>query len=137
MSADCIFCKIVKGEAPSWKVYETDRIYAFLDINPVNPYHTLVIPKSHYENIFDIGSADLQAVIEGVRLLSAEYKNQLGIQNIQIINSNGREAQQDVFHIHYHIVPRRLGDGQSIRWKTKPHLRSEFDQMLSKLNIEK
>jgi histidine triad (HIT) family protein len=129
----CIFCKIVKGEAPSWKVYENEKVYAFLDINPVSRYHTLVIPKTHYENIFDISDEDLQAVISVVGKLSKLYQQKLNINHIQVVNSNGREAQQDVFHIHYHIVPRKLGDGQSIRWKTFPEWRSDFDGMLEKL----
>ena len=129
----CIFCKIVKGEAPSRKVYENEKVYAFLDINPVSRYHTLVIPKTHYENIFDISDEDLQAVISVVGKLSKLYQQKLNINHIQVVNSNGREAQQDVFHIHYHIVPRKLGDGQSIRWKTFPEWRSDFDGMLEKL----
>jgi histidine triad (HIT) family protein len=129
----CIFCKIVKGEAPSWKVYENEKVYAFLDINPVSRYHTLVIPKTHYENIFDISDEDLQAVISVVGKLSKLYQQKLNINHIQVVNSNGKEAQQDVFHIHYHIVPRKFSDGQSIRWKTFPEWRTEFDGMLDKL----
>ena len=136
MSEHCIFCKIVQGKAPSWKVYETDRVYAFLDINPVNPYHTLVIPKAHYENLFDIDTEDLREVITVAQHISRIYKSQLGLKHIQIVNSNGHEAQQDVFHIHYHIVPRSLGDGQNIRWNTKPELRSTFDDLLSKLKMD-
>jgi histidine triad (HIT) family protein len=60
---DCIFCKIVKGEANSWKVYENESVYAFLDINPVNEYHTLIIPKRHYENIFDTPEDELIKVM--------------------------------------------------------------------------
>jgi len=121
----CIFCKIIKGEAPSWKVYENEFVFAFLDINPVSRYHTLVIPKNHFENIFDTPDDTIREVI------SVEEK--LGIMNIQIINSNGQEAQQDVFHIHYHIVPRTSGDGQNVKWKTHPEWKSEFDDMILKL----
>ena len=131
--SDCIFCKIVEGESPSWKVYETDRVYAFLDINPVNPYHTLVIPKTHYKDIYDTHVEDLKAVIEVVQYLARKYKEKLGIRHVQIVNSNGREAQQDVFHIHYHIVPRATGDGQQIMWNTKPEMSVDFDDMLHNL----
>ncbi|MBT8220347.1 MAG: HIT family protein [Bacteroidia bacterium] len=130
---DCIFCKIIKGEAASWKVFENEHVYAFLDINPASRYHTLVIPKDHYENIFDIPEKDLKEVMAVVRKISRQYKEKLGIENLQIINSNGAEGQQDVFHIHYHIVPRRRGDGQSIRWTTYPEWRSDFDAMLKEL----
>ena len=130
---NCIFCKIIQGEAHSWKVWESEGAYAFLDINPVSRYHTLVIPKKHYENIFDIPEHELKEVMAGVRTVARMYQQTLGINHIQIINSNGHEAQQDVFHIHFHIVPRKLGDGQNIRWKTFPEWRGEFDGMLEKL----
>lgn len=130
---DCIFCKIVRGEAPSWKIFENEHVYAFLDINPVSKYHTLIIPKKHYTNIFDVADADLREVISVVGKLAKLYQEKLGIHNLQVVNSNGREGQQDVFHIHYHIVPRQLGDGQNIRWKTHPQWREEFDDLLKAL----
>jgi histidine triad (HIT) family protein len=134
--SNCIFCKIVKGEAPSWKVLENEDVYAFLDINPVSRYHTLVIPKKHYENIFDIPERDLQAVIAMVRKLALIYKRDLEIENLQIVNSNGAEGQQDVFHIHYHIVPRSKGDGQNIKWHTYPEWRADFDKMLDNISLK-
>jgi len=130
---DCIFCKIITGEVKSWKVFENDYVYAFLDINPVNEYHTLVIPKKHSENIFDIDELDLLEVMKVVKMLVDVYKEKLGINNVQIINSSGREAQQDVFHTHFHIVPRHSGDNQDVVWKTKPELRVKFDELLLKL----
>lgn len=130
---NCIFCKIVKGEAPSWKVYENEHTYAFLDINPVNEYHTLIIPKNHYENIFDTPEEELKEVIATVKKVGMLYQEKLDMRNMQIINSNGAEAQQDVFHIHYHILPRYFGDGQNIKWKTYPEWRERFDQMLNKI----
>ncbi|GAB5550445.1 MAG: HIT family protein [Saprospiraceae bacterium] len=130
---DCIFCKIVKGEAPSWKVFENEYVYAFLDINPVSRYHTLIIPKKHYENIFDVSDEDLREVISVVGKLAKWYKEKLGIHNLQVINSNGRAGQQDVFHLHYHIIPRKKGDGQNIRWKVYPEWRVDYDDMLKAL----
>ncbi|MEL6674683.1 MAG: HIT domain-containing protein [Bacteroidota bacterium] len=131
---DCIFCKIVKGEAPSWKVMENDTTYAFLDINPATPYHTLIIPKNHYENIFDVPEAELRDVIAMTREVAKLYERKLGLQHCQVINSNGAEGQQDVFHLHYHLVPRKRGDGQNIRWKVHPEWRSDFDNMLQRIH---
>jgi histidine triad (HIT) family protein len=130
---DCIFCKIIRGEAPSWKVYENEHVLAFLDIHPISEYHTLVIPKVHYENIFDVPEKDLLEVMAAVREIARMYKTKLGIQNVQIINSSGREAQQDVFHIHFHIVPRKRGDGQSIRWTMHPEWVGNFDRLIARL----
>lgn len=130
---DCIFCKVVKGEAKSWKVYENDFVYAFLDINPASRYHTLVIPKSHYTNMFDIPERDLKEVVAVVKKLTTLYQDKLGLKNIQYITNAGAEAQQDVFHFHMHIVPRQTGDGQDVHWKTHQEWRTDFDQMLEVL----
>lgn len=131
--SDCIFCKIVEGKARSWKVYENESVYAFLDNHPVNEYHTLVIPKKHYENIFDIPENKLKEVMAVVKILVTLFNSKLGINNVQIINSSGFEAQQDVFHTHFHIVPRKKGDNQDINWVTHPEWVEKYDQLLEKL----
>ena len=130
---NCIFCKIVKGEAKSWKILENESVYAFLDIHPISKYHTLVIPKKHYVNILDIPEDELQAVIAAVREIAKLYETKLGIKNLQILSNNGAEAQQDVFHSHFQIVPREKGDGQNIKWKTHPEWRKEYEELLEKL----
>jgi histidine triad (HIT) family protein len=131
---DCIFCKIIAGEVPSTKVYENEHVYAFLDIHPATPYHTLVIPKKHSVNIFDTPEDELREIISGVKKITAAYEVGLGIKNAQILNSSGPEAQQDVFHIHFHIVPRQTGDGQDIRWQ-KGEISPEQIEKISKLVI--
>ncbi|NNF36281.1 MAG: HIT domain-containing protein [Saprospiraceae bacterium] len=131
---DCIFCQVTRGESPSWKVYENEHVYAFLDINPVSRYHTLIIPKNHYKDIFEIPDDELREVVSVVGMLSKLYKEKLGIENLQVVNSNGVDGQQDVFHIHYHIVPRKAGDGQNIKWKVHPEWREDYDGMLEMLN---
>ena len=133
MTNDCIFCKIVRGEAKSWKVYEDEHSFAFLDIHPVSEYHTLIIPKQHFENIFDVPEEDLLYVMRGLKQVVGLYHQRLGLRNVQIVNSSGSEAQQDVFHLHFHIVPRQRGDGQNVRWKTFPEWTGRFDQMLERL----
>jgi histidine triad (HIT) family protein len=130
---NCIFCKVIRQEAKSWKVYEDKNVYAFLDIHPASEYHTLIIPKKHYENIFDIPEKELKQVISVVKKLVVLYNKKLGIKNVQIINSSGAEAQQDVFHAHFHIVPRKRGDGQDVKWTTYPEWSEKFDDMLKKL----
>ena len=130
--SDCIFCDIANGDEKSWKVYENERVFAFLDIHPVNGYHTLVIPKEHYVNIFDIPESELVAVMQVVKELVDLYNKKLGIKNVQIINSSGKEAQQDVFHIHFHIVPRYKQDGQNVKWTTYAEW-TAFNELLEKL----
>ncbi|WP_108869007.1 HIT family protein [Aquimarina aquimarini] len=129
----CIFCKIVKGEAKSWKVFENEDACAFLDIHPATRYHTLVIPKKHYTNVFDIPEKELQSVMTAVKKVCMLYKEKLGIQNLQVISNSGAEAQQEVFHLHFHIVPRKWGDGQNLKWNTHPEWVQDFDTMIAEL----
>ncbi len=132
---NCIFCKVAKGEAPSWTIYENESTYAYLDINPVSRYHTLVIPKKHYQDIFDIEEADLQDLIATVKKVSTYYKEHLGLEDIQIISNSGAAAQQTVFHLHFHIVPRHHGDNLDIVWRTHREWRVDFDKMLESVTI--
>jgi histidine triad (HIT) family protein len=105
----------------------------FWTLTPATRYHTLIIPKNHYTNIFDIPEDELKEVMAVVKKLSVLYREKLGIENIQIISNTGATAQQTVFHIHFHIVPRYEDDGQDIIWTTHRQWRPEFDEMLKKL----
>ncbi len=126
----CVFCQVAAGKARSWKVCETEHAYAFLDIHPVSEYHTLVIPKRHFTNILDVPNAELLHLMSALKSVVDLYHAKLGIENVQIINCSGAQAQQDVFHLHFHIVPRQAGDGQDVRWSRHPEMRDRFDQLL-------
>lgn len=102
---DCIFCKIVKGEIHSYKIYEDDDVYAFLDINPVSRGHTLVVPKEHYADIFEIPEDLLSKVNIVVKKLSSRIKERLECDGINILQNNGSCAGQTVLHYHVHIQP--------------------------------
>lgn len=130
---DCIFCQVATGRAKSWKVHETDHAYAFLDLHPVNEYHTLVIPKRHFTSIFDVPNDQLLHLISALKAVVDLYHEKLGIEHAQIMNSSGAQAQQDVFHLHFHIVPRHTGDGQDVRWSPHPEMRERFAEMLTRL----
>jgi histidine triad (HIT) family protein len=132
--SDCIFCEIVQGREPSWKVYEDESTYAFFDVDPVSEYHTLVVPKTHYADVFAISEASLLEVARTIKTVVSLYEAKLGLRNIQIMNSSGIDAQQDVFHVHFHLIPRALGDGQDIKRRTHPELRDRFDEMLTRLH---
>ena len=130
---DCIFCKIVSGELRSWKVYEDDNTLAFFDIAQANKYHTLVIPKKHYVDIYEIPENVLKEVITATKKVTLLYREKLGIDNVQIIQSSGHHAQQDVFHIHFHIVPRHANDRLNVPWRSNSEIKADFDQMLERL----
>ncbi len=102
---DCIFCKIINGEIPSYKIYEDDDVYAFLDINPVSCGHTLVVPKEHYCDIFEIPDNLLSKINIVVKKLSSTIKEKLKCDGINVLQNNGSCAGQTVFHYHVHIQP--------------------------------
>jgi histidine triad (HIT) family protein len=106
---NCIFCKIVKKKAPSSVLYEDYAVMAFLDIRPLNMGHTLVIPKTHYVDIFDIPQKKLAAIHIVAKQLASAVKIAMGADGISIIEQNGQAAGQDIFHLHVHVVPRFLG----------------------------
>jgi len=115
-------------------MWETSQTIAFLDINPVSRYHTLVIPKKHYANIFDIPDDELREVASAVGEIAKRFKEKLGVSHKQILSNNGREAQQEVLHLHFHLIPRSSGDGNNLRWKTIRPSREEFEEMASIFN---
>lgn len=111
MDPDCLFCKIIRGELPSFKVYEDDKTIGFLDIRPVNAGHTLVVPKKHATNIFDIQPDDWAAVAETVRVLAIAIEQAIGADGVNIAMNNREHAGQVIHHPHVHIIPRFKGDG--------------------------
>lgn len=130
----CVFCKIVTGEIPSYKIYEDDATLAFLDIKPVNPGHVLVIPKKHYQNFEEIDESDLQAVILTVKKVGAIVKNRLGVSGYNVHENNDPIAGQAVPHLHFHIIPRVEGDGFS-HWHGSDYLEGQAEEMVRKLSF--
>ena len=127
----CLFCGIGNGEIkPDAVVYEDDHVIAIFDRMPVAEYHTLVIPKRHSKNIFDVQEADLVAMTLAIRRICQMYREKLGIEDVQIICSNGAVAQQDTFHFHVHILPRKVGDGLDIGWTPDISICARFDDLL-------
>ncbi len=108
---NCIFCKIIKGEIPSVKVFEDKDVLVFLDVAPLTKGHCLVVPKKHAENIFDIDDEDLKKVIVVAKNISRKIKNSLHVDGIRISQSNGEAAGQVISHFHLHIIPRYKDDG--------------------------
>lgn len=130
---NCVFCQIIEGRHEAAKVYENEHVYAFLDNHPASEYHTLVVHKKHYQDIFETPEEALQQIMSALKKLTSLYRQKLGIKNIQIINNSGPEAQQHVFHLHFHIIPRRQGDGQDIKRHPQLQLLNKFEQMLEAL----
>ncbi len=108
---ECIFCRIARGEIPSKKVFEDSESFAFLDINPRNPGHTLVIPKKHAETLLDMDEEDSGVLFMNVRKVAGKVMAATKAQGISISQSNGVAAGQVVSHVHFHIIPRFANEG--------------------------
>src|SRR5208283_1985546 len=103
--SECIFCKIIRKEAPASIVYEDTQVVAFLSNRPVNVGHTLVAPKKHYENIYEIPEEEAAHLFKIVKKIAHAVKDSTGIEGIRIVQNNGKDAGQVVFHLHVHIIP--------------------------------
>lgn len=117
---NCIFCKIVAGAIPCFKLYDDAATLAFLDINPVNAGHALVIPKSHAPNLFESLDVDLAAVMSTTRKVAAAIEKTVKPAGINLLQANGPGAAQSVFHFHMHIIPRVQGDDLKMNWGLTP-----------------
>ncbi|MBM4032966.1 MAG: HIT family protein [Planctomycetes bacterium] len=115
--ADCIFCKIIAGQVPSERVYEDDAVVAFLDIAPLAPGHTLVVPKHHCVNLLDAPHGALAAIMAAAPTVARAVLKATGAEGFSFVQFNGACAGQVVMHLHFHVVPRRAGDGVSFRWR--------------------
>jgi histidine triad (HIT) family protein len=130
----CIFCKIINNEIPSYKVYEDDNVLAFLDIAPVNPGHTLVLPKKHYANFEEITEEDLTKVILTVKKIGLVLKEKLGIKGYNIQINNDFIAGQLIPHFHVHIIPRQENDNLHL-WPQGKYKEGEVEEILKKIKI--
>ncbi|MGX6442342.1 HIT family protein [Neobacillus sp. K501] len=117
--SECIFCKIVNGDIPAAKVFENEHVLAFLDISQVTKGHTLVIPKVHKENLYELTPEIARNLFEVVPDIAKALKTEYEPIGLNSINNNGEAAGQTVFHYHLHLIPRYgKGDGFGAVWKT-------------------
>ena len=134
--ADCVFCKILSGEIPSVGVYEDDETFAFMDINPVNAGHVLVIPKFHAPNIFEISEDRLSACTVTVQKVALAVKKVVPLDGLNIVQANGEGAAQSVLHFHFHVMPRRKGDDLKLNWALVPGDIGEITAVGEKIKAE-
>jgi histidine triad (HIT) family protein len=131
----CVFCRIVRGQAPASIIYEDDAVMAFLDIRPLYTGHTLVIPKQHYVDIFDIPDTLLSQVYIVAKHISPAIKAATQADGISIIQQNGKAAGQDIFHLHVHVVPRFEGQKMPRFSELKEVERAQLDEMAKKVRL--
>ncbi len=118
--AECIFCKIIAGEIPSFRIYEDDGVLAFMDINPANEGHALVIPKEHSADLYTISEGALSATVVAARKVARGLRKTLDPNGMNLVQCNGPAAAQSVLHFHMHVLPRRDGDELKLNWGLVP-----------------
>jgi len=130
---DDLFLKIIKGVIPCAKIYEDELTFAFLDINPNNKGHTLVVPKEKFRNIFDIDETTFVAMAKTVRKVAHAVKEATGADGVNITMNNEKAAHQDIFHVHIHVIPRFKNDGVFMSPKTLTYEEGEIDAVAGKI----
>ena len=127
----CIFCRIAAGEVPARIALEGDGVLAFLDVGPLAAGHVLVIPKSHFVTLDQMSPGDVAAVAGVIPRLVGAIRKLDGVTGVNVLQNNGRSAGQVVDHVHFHLIPRKEGDGLGYRWNAGSYGDGEADKYLS------
>lgn len=132
MDPNCLFCKIINGEIPATKIHEDEYSYAFLDIKPINPGHTLLVPKKHFANLYEMPDEVLANLAPTIKKLGIAIKKAVSADGINIGMNNDSAAGQLVFHAHIHIIPRFKNDGYE-HWHGTPYQDNDIDEVAKKI----
>lgn len=132
-SQDCIFCKIIAGEIPSFKLYEDDDTVAFMDINPANDGHALVIPKGHAKDVHAVSDESISRTVITAKKIASAVEKTVSPGGINLVQCNGPAAGQTVFHFHMHVLPRHEGDELKLNWGLKPGDMDEIKTLAEKI----
>lgn len=123
----CIFCRLIKGEISSSKVYEDEQTVAFMDLGQVNPGHVLVAIKRHAATLLDITPDEAAAAMQTARQVALAVKSTFDPPGLTLLQCNGKEGDQTVFHFHMHVVPRHADDGIALSWPRKDPPREQLE----------
>ena len=132
----CVFCKIVRGEIPSKKIHEDKDTIAFLDINPANPGHTLVVPKKHSDDMTKASEEDLSKATLVVKKIVSDLKEKMDAIGVNVLLNNGAAAGQIVAHTHFHVIPRYPNDVVVISYQRVQLSDEQLEEIRSKLSTE-
>jgi histidine triad (HIT) family protein len=130
---DCIFCKIASGQIPSAKIYEDDVVVAFLDIGPISDGHTLVMPRQHFEKVHSCPPELLGQIWIRLGKIAGAVASASGADGYNVLCNNGRAAGQVVEHLHFHIVPRKAGDGVFAKWPSYKYRPGQVEIIAEKI----
>lgn len=133
--AECIFCKIANGEIPAATVYEDDDFRVILDLGPASRGHALILPKSHYANLYELPDETAQKVMVLAKKVGIKMKEKLQCVGLNVVQNNGAAAGQTVFHFHMHLIPRYEGDHAVIEWTPGELSDQDKEDILSRLCV--
>lgn len=131
---DCVFCKIVSGEVPSYKIYEDEATLVFLDVAEDVDGHMLAVPKKHMKSILDCDGETLRRLMEAVQRVACHCVSACGYDGVNLLNASGEGADQSVPHFHIHIIPRRKGDGVNA-WPSLAGSKRGLEEMCRELTL--
>jgi histidine triad (HIT) family protein len=129
----CVFCKVVAGEIPAIRVYEDDEVLAFLDIGPISDGHTLVIPKRHCTQVHECDPQVLSALAARLGKIAKAVVEAMDADGYNVLANNGSAAGQVVEHLHFHIIPRKTGDGVLTRWPSHQYEKGRMDEIAARI----
>lgn len=130
---DCIFCKLANGQIPTNTVYEDEDFRAILDMGPATKGHTLIIPKEHADNLYELPDDTVGKAMKLAKKLGERMVERLEADGLNIVQNNGETAGQTVMHFHIHVIPRYKDDGQKIGWKPGSPSKEELESLCNKL----
>jgi len=133
---DCIFCKILEGDIPAVKVFETQDCLAFMDIGPLAEGHVLLIPASHVETIDHMNADAAAAMLGHLPQLVAAVKAVTGCEGVNVLQNNGAAAHQEVPHVHFHIIPRNAGDAFGFNWPAGQYPQGRIEELAQAVRQE-
>ncbi len=136
MKEDCIFCKIAAGQIPSATIYEDNNFRVFLDINPATKGHCLIVPKEHFDNIYELDAETAGRLFSLATMIARALKKALNCDGLNIVQNNGLVAGQTVFHFHMHLVPRYENDGLSLLEEQDPGDMDEIETLRKLIRAE-
>ena len=132
----CIFCKLANGEIPTNSVYEDDVVKVIFDLGPASKGHLLIIPKNHFDDIYDLDDETAAHVFQVAVKLANAMKASLGYEGLNIVQNNGEAAGQTVMHFHMHLVPRYQDDTVNVSWTPKELADQEMEELKEKIMLE-
>lgn len=129
----CIFCRLIAGEIPSSRVYEDEHTLAFMDLGQVNPGHVLVAVRRHAATVLDITPDEAAAVMRTARRVAIAVKSAFDPPGMTLLQANGKEGDQTVFHFHMHVLPRHADDGVALAWPRKDPPRERIEDYAARI----